>query len=306
MKKKNENLLVPQCLSNLVPMKRTAFTLAEVLITLGIIGVVATLTIPTLVRDYQKKTYVASFKKAHAELTEALKRMRAVERVETVTSTELYNARNDDSLWYGIFKKYMNISEFKKDITYLPLATDDTTIVGDSIQCSTAKCFQLQSGAVFMPNFYEPSDYDVMGIDIDVNGEKGPNRLGRDVFSLVVINDGRVYGAGQDYPCYEWACLGVELAHWALTCTWDKYKDMDNSPESYFKQSAIMQGGMSEEEFDREWGALSADERQSIIDDFVSSGDYMSTVEQMEQYKTLSKLGIGCTGRILEEGAMNY
>ena len=118
MKKKNENLLVPQCLSNLVPMKRTAFTLAEVLITLGIIGVVATLTIPTLVRDYQKKIYVASFKKAHAELTEALKRMRAVERVETVTSTELYNARNDDSLWYGIFKKYMNISEFKKDITY--------------------------------------------------------------------------------------------------------------------------------------------------------------------------------------------
>lgn len=34
---------------------KKAFTLAEVLITLGIIGVVAALTIPTLVNNYRKK-----------------------------------------------------------------------------------------------------------------------------------------------------------------------------------------------------------------------------------------------------------
>ena len=36
-----------------------SFTLAEVLITLGIIGVVAAMTIPTLISNYQKKEYVA-------------------------------------------------------------------------------------------------------------------------------------------------------------------------------------------------------------------------------------------------------
>lgn len=36
-------------------MKKLAFTLAEVLITLGIIGVVAAMTIPTLVTNADKK-----------------------------------------------------------------------------------------------------------------------------------------------------------------------------------------------------------------------------------------------------------
>ena len=35
-------------------MKKRAFTLAEVLITLGIIGIVAALTMPTLIGNYQK------------------------------------------------------------------------------------------------------------------------------------------------------------------------------------------------------------------------------------------------------------
>ena len=35
--------------------KQFAFTLAEVLITLGIIGVVATLTIPSLINNYKAK-----------------------------------------------------------------------------------------------------------------------------------------------------------------------------------------------------------------------------------------------------------
>ena len=40
-----------------------AFTLAEVLITLGIIGVVAAITLPTLIKNYQKHVYVTQLKK---------------------------------------------------------------------------------------------------------------------------------------------------------------------------------------------------------------------------------------------------
>lgn len=42
---------------------KEGFTLAEVLITLGIIGIVAALTIPTLVAKFQEKALVSQFKK---------------------------------------------------------------------------------------------------------------------------------------------------------------------------------------------------------------------------------------------------
>lgn len=52
-----------------------AFTLAEVLITLGIIGVVSAMTIPTLVANYQKTQYVTALKKAYSEINQALVKM---------------------------------------------------------------------------------------------------------------------------------------------------------------------------------------------------------------------------------------
>lgn len=43
---------------------KVAFTLAEVLITLGIIGVVAAMTLPTLIANYQKRQTVVQLKKS--------------------------------------------------------------------------------------------------------------------------------------------------------------------------------------------------------------------------------------------------
>ena len=51
---------------------KKAFTLAEVLITLGIIGVVAALTIPTLVNNYRKKQFETGLKKEYSVLLQAL------------------------------------------------------------------------------------------------------------------------------------------------------------------------------------------------------------------------------------------
>src|SRR5574344_1167569 len=51
--------------------KLIGFTLAEVLITLGIIGVVAALTIPTLINSYQEKANVSKFLKTYAVLNQA-------------------------------------------------------------------------------------------------------------------------------------------------------------------------------------------------------------------------------------------
>ena len=52
--------------------KRSAFTLAEVLITLGIIGIVAALTMPSLIANYQEKVLVAAAKRSYSTITNAV------------------------------------------------------------------------------------------------------------------------------------------------------------------------------------------------------------------------------------------
>ncbi len=69
--------LVPYCLSNLVSSKKAAFTLAEVLITLGIIGIVAAMTIPTLISKYQEKQTVSQLTKVYSTLASAHQMMQA-------------------------------------------------------------------------------------------------------------------------------------------------------------------------------------------------------------------------------------
>ena len=68
--------------------RRVAFTLAEVLITLGIIGIVSAMTIPTLVKKYQEITYNTSAEVFSQKLTEALKIMNIQSTLVGYTTTE--------------------------------------------------------------------------------------------------------------------------------------------------------------------------------------------------------------------------
>ena len=52
--------------------KKLAFTLAEVLITLGIIGVVAALTLPALISNYKKQETTARLKKFYSTMSQAI------------------------------------------------------------------------------------------------------------------------------------------------------------------------------------------------------------------------------------------
>ena len=53
-------------------MKKCAFTLAEILITLMIIGIVAALTIPSVITNYQQQEYKTGLKKAVSVINEAI------------------------------------------------------------------------------------------------------------------------------------------------------------------------------------------------------------------------------------------
>ncbi|MBQ8168988.1 type II secretion system protein [bacterium] len=72
--------------------KRIAFTLAEVLITLAIIGVVAAMTIPTLISNYQDKAFATAATTFERKLGEALKVMNVSQTLAGHRTTESFIA----------------------------------------------------------------------------------------------------------------------------------------------------------------------------------------------------------------------
>src|SRR5574344_762048 len=71
-------------------IKRTAFTLAEVLIVLGIIGIVASMTIPTLMNKVAKQEYVAGLKKFYSTQMNGWAQLLADEGVQQLGDTSLW------------------------------------------------------------------------------------------------------------------------------------------------------------------------------------------------------------------------
>ncbi len=110
MKNEKSKFLVPQCLSALAPFKKSAFTLAEVLITLAIIGVVAAMTIPTLIAKYDKKFTETSLVKFYSIMNNAIQ-LSSIEN--GLSSSWAYiNSEYDEDNNVFLHDKYLKNDEF--------------------------------------------------------------------------------------------------------------------------------------------------------------------------------------------------
>ena len=78
------------------------------MITLGIIGVVAALTMPALISNHQKKVYVTQLKKSVNTLTNGFKLMLADAGVDSLEDTNLFINNGSSTL------KTINANELKK------------------------------------------------------------------------------------------------------------------------------------------------------------------------------------------------
>ena len=89
----SQSLLMPiNLIRYLWPQKsrKAAFTMAEVLITLGIIGIVAAMTLPSLIGKYQKKVTVTRLKRTYTVLSQAVQRSIADNGDPSGWNTESY------------------------------------------------------------------------------------------------------------------------------------------------------------------------------------------------------------------------
>lgn len=115
---KNSRIPSPRGRARVGVCKKPAFTLAEVLITLGVIGVVAGMTMPTVIANYQKKQTAAKLQKFYTIMSQALLRWETDEGLSpndvtfTVTKDEegnLTDLEGDFRTWYdNNLGKYLN------------------------------------------------------------------------------------------------------------------------------------------------------------------------------------------------------
>ena len=176
--------------------KCAAFTLAEVLITLAIIGIVAALTIPALISNYQKKTYVAQLQKVYSSLSNAAKMLMADEMVDNLSDTYLfYEGDEDYENSVGRFlKTYFKVVKTcnKLDDTLRECIPNDyKTLKGkDANYLGFGYCGVLAGGEIICMSTF--AAFKASSIAIDVNGNAGPNVWGRDAFSLSMNSRGEI------------------------------------------------------------------------------------------------------------------
>lgn len=171
-------------------LKKAAFTLAEVLITLGIIGVVAAMTMPSLIQNYQEKATVTKLKKCYSLVSQAY-----VSILNDEGGSDTLQAGDDLEMMekFGKYLKYQKTCGRNKgcfpNVTYKSVTgngyskwEDDTTDRSRAV-LTDGTLIMFNKSAMWGGN---EGNYLYAQIYVDINGFKGPNQLGRDFFYFYI------------------------------------------------------------------------------------------------------------------------
>lgn len=195
-------------------MKKYGFTLAEVLITLGIIGIIAVLTLPKIISKYNETITINKLRKTYSELQQAIK------------MSEVYNGSFRDwdyTMESSVFaEKYLmtylskNYKKYKyMKYSYYTLNGNKTTPV------TRASYIYSDKNLLLLTNPSNSNKY-VM-IIIDLNGDRRKNQMGKDVFMFTLFNYTYYTGGwvltplcpkGEHYGLY----LGGIGGYWGAYC----------------------------------------------------------------------------------------
>ena len=171
---------------------RKGFTLSEVLITLGVIGVVAALTMPTLIKKYQQHETVNRLKETYSILYNAV-RMSETEN-GLLETWDIPNANWDANTYtYGktfyeqYLKSYLKVARGCKYLSnecWADKYIRPDGSINQYFSASTNKTYGmvLANGSVI--GFNPKNTF--CEIFVDLNGKKGPNKYGKDVFDIML------------------------------------------------------------------------------------------------------------------------
>lgn len=217
-------------------MVKKAFTLAEVLVTMAIIGIVAAITLPSLINDYQQKVYKETWKKAYSEISGIALQMSYDYEVSTLKDIfEIEKGKNPDlpeqQISKSIFSKYFKNSKincngecdntwkwgckgiisnygpkgemYYNGFRYLNGDLTGYWVIGYFGQICVQTANYTFFGEAPMGSYSRIGTFVV-----DVNGIKPPNIVGIDMFVLNINNllKGKAAGENDFYSGDDYAC----------------------------------------------------------------------------------------------------
>lgn len=201
---------------NLMKCKK-GFTLAEVLITLGIIGVISAITIPSLLNHFQEEQYKNSYKKAFSNLYQA------------------FNSAKHQDLFVDVSQAYTGANTGGNNLN-LAAIMNQFKVIKKCINVNVSSCWDPSgekygkiydsSGRPMVINnaFIDSSGMAWVAIEpyqgriaVDTNGFKKPNQYGKDRFVFWLLDDFnnqyagvptklKPYDDNNTHTCYENAC----------------------------------------------------------------------------------------------------
>ena len=221
------------------PKKRAAFTLAEVLVTLGIIGVVAALTIPNLVAEHKLKVLHTQFLKTYSDLNNVAKRFE-YENDMTVYDYDLSGNHSSTDVLKKILSYFIGKEDGRRIGSDYDENTEGNLYFEDSIgytpknlagkktkmqPCDQSIIIKEVGGRFFsmddsISTYKNPPQYGPK-ICVDINGSKGPNIYGYDWFVFVFTKEGGI----KPYIGYDFANVTSEMTNPERACNYN-YADV--------------------------------------------------------------------------------
>lgn len=195
--------------------KLFGFTLAEVLITLSIIGVISAMVLPNMIGHWEKKALETQTKHFYSMMTLAIHNYMADNHVDDLTDTPMFQERYEIDATRvkeevdNFFTKYLKVArKCHEDPFYLGGTTNNKC---KSIEAKVIDKGSLNHGDIppdyilmhgYAIHVFQYPDYiSPLNIIVDVNGNKGPNRGGRDIWNLDIFYDGTINGPNLNPEC---------------------------------------------------------------------------------------------------------
>lgn len=182
---------------------KKALTIGELLITMGIIGVIAMLTLPGFIQDYHKRVYTTKLKKSVEMIENAVNQACADNNVSYFYQTPYANAANSGKHQQDFIDKY-----FKKagGINKNPFATKYKILSTGKTQSMTGLVashgWAKLAGGEALSFWCNTSGKKYCRFRVDVNSTDGPNIGGRDYFKIDLnINTNELYDVGTVATC---------------------------------------------------------------------------------------------------------
>lgn len=218
-----------------VKIKR-GFTLAEVLITLGIIGIVAAITIPTLMKNTQDNEFKAAWKKEYSVFANATS---LIAQDNGGNLNGVFDLNGDGNVFLKDNDNNLLRDKYSEKIQFVEKCSPNLSVAQDCFPTYIKKLsgddyfnfptsywagqtnygyfsgLRLSDGAFAIFDNLSAncshgwSPKGTCGyIQVDVNGLKPPNQIGRDIYGLFIIGDGTTAPFGSVGDCFQTNATG--------------------------------------------------------------------------------------------------